>query len=205
MEFNTPPIIGSVIASPRYVTPGESIKITAYIFDAEHDIDSVSVEIESPDENVLTILTLYDDGIHGDGSSDDNIYCNTWVTTLEERNYFVDIFATDKKSNSSISINVAYFTVTSTKPTYNIYFGNLHSHTSYSDGVETPAVAFQHARDLAKIDFLAVTDHIYSLDTQAYKDILDQADIYTEDDVFVAIAGQEWTGPIGHINVFDSD
>ena len=34
-------------------------------------------------------------------------------------------------------------------------------HTSYSDGVLTPSDAFQHARDLALLDFLAVTDHGY--------------------------------------------
>jgi len=44
---------------------------------------------------------------------------------------------------------------------YNYYFGNLHSHTSYSDGVLTPSDAFRHARYAAKMDFHAVTDHGY--------------------------------------------
>jgi hypothetical protein len=30
-----------------------------------------------------------------------------------------------------------------------VFFGNLHSHTSYSDGVGTPEDAFKHARDVA--------------------------------------------------------
>ena len=40
-----------------------------------------------------------------------------------------------------------------------VYFGNLHSHTSYSDGSGTPRDAFKHARDVAQLDFLAITEH----------------------------------------------
>jgi len=94
---------------------------------------------------------------------------------------------------------------------YHFYFGNLHSHTSYSDGVGTPADAFRHARDVAGIDFLAVTDHHNYLTPDEYADILLQADAYTQDGIFVAIGGQEWTGsdPISgvmnHINIFEAD
>lgn len=38
----------------------------------------------------------------------------------------------------------------------NVYFGNLHSHTSYSDGSGTPAQTYKYARDTADIDFLAL-------------------------------------------------
>jgi hypothetical protein len=41
-----------------------------------------------------------------------------------------------------------------------VYFGNLHSHTSYSDGSGTPTEAFEHAK-AAGLDFLAVTEHKY--------------------------------------------
>ena len=40
-----------------------------------------------------------------------------------------------------------------------VYFGNLHSHTRYSDGTGTPRQAFIYARDVAKVDFLALTEH----------------------------------------------
>lgn len=40
-----------------------------------------------------------------------------------------------------------------------VFFGNLHSHTGYSDGSGTPAEAYTHARDVARLDFLAVTEH----------------------------------------------
>ena len=39
-----------------------------------------------------------------------------------------------------------------------VYFGNLHSHTSYSDGSGTPAEAYAMAR-AAGLDFFAITEH----------------------------------------------
>jgi len=49
------------------------------------------------------------------------------------------------------SVQVAAQTV----PT--VFFGSLHSHTSLSDGSGTPAEAYAHARDVAGLDFLAIT------------------------------------------------
>jgi hypothetical protein len=89
--------------------------------------------------------------------------------------------------------------------TYNLYVGNLHSHTSYSDGTGTPAQAFAYARDVAGIDFLAVTDHHHVLTVEEYEDILYQADVFTDDGVFIGIGGQEWTGiEMNHSTVWDA-
>ena len=96
--------------------------------------------------------------------------------------------------------------VTLSDSVYNLYVGNLHSHTSYSDGKETPAVAFAYGRDSAGIDFLAVTDHHNDLTVEEYNDILYQADVFTENGVYVAIGGQEWTGTdLNHSTVWCAD
>lgn len=95
---------------------------------------------------------------------------------------------------------------------YSAYFGNLHSHTGYSDGVQTPADAYQFARTSAPtpLDFLAVTEHNHlgaGLDSLAkYHRGLDQAAAANQDGQFVAIYGQEWgvIGTGGHANVFES-
>lgn len=42
-----------------------------------------------------------------------------------------------------------------------VYFGNLHSHTSYSDGSGTPADAYAMAK-AAGLDFFAITEHNHS-------------------------------------------
>ena len=41
----------------------------------------------------------------------------------------------------------------------NIYFGDVHAHTMLSDGLKTPMAFFEHARDVALLDFAAVADH----------------------------------------------
>ena len=40
-----------------------------------------------------------------------------------------------------------------------VFFGNLHSHTSFSDGSGIPKEAYLRARDIAKLDYLALTEH----------------------------------------------
>lgn len=43
--------------------------------------------------------------------------------------------------------------------TLHVYFGNLHSHTSYSDGSGFPVEAFRYAREQGHLDFMAITEH----------------------------------------------
>jgi hypothetical protein len=107
-----------------------------------------------------------------------------------------------------------------------VYFGNLHSHTGYSHGTGTPPEAFTYARDIAHLDFLAVTEHNHATaDTGAPADrrngvlIAHRPDLYaggsdslvaaaaaaTEPGRFVALYGQEFStiSSGNHVNVFD--
>lgn len=100
---------------------------------------------------------------------------------------------------------------------YNIYFGQLHAHTSYSDGAGTCEEAFEHASSTENIDFLAVTDHSNSFDNADNANINDGsmstewveghelADKYTTED-FVGLYGYEmtWSNGLGHMNTFNS-
>ena len=101
--------------------------------------------------------------------------------------------------------------------TYNIYFGQLHSHTSYSDGAGTAKEAFEHASNVKNLDFLAVTDHSNSFDNEAnasigngsmseeWKELGGLAKEYTTDD-FVGLYGYEmtWSNGLGHMNTFNT-
>lgn len=99
-----------------------------------------------------------------------------------------------------------YFYVIEDLTTPNHYFGVPHSHTSYSDGALTPADAFTYARDTANIDFLCITDHSNWLDANEWADTLTQAESFTQDGVFVALRGFEYTHSTqGHINVYNTD
>lgn len=101
---------------------------------------------------------------------------------------------------------------------YNIYFGQLHSHTSYSDGAGTCEEAFQYAANVENLDFLAVTDHSNSFDNAADANINDGsmstewieghelALKYTTDD-FVGLFGYEmtWSNGLGHMNTYNTN
>ena len=101
------------------------------------------------------------------------------------------------------------------KGTFKTYFGNLHSHSSYSDGKKTPKDAFQHARDVAKLDILAVTDHLEQLylpiPLDRYGKCKSQASAETKAGKFLATCGFEYGSAFtsslssaGHANVFFS-
>jgi hypothetical protein len=98
--------------------------------------------------------------------------------------------------------------------TYNLYFGDLHTHTGYSDAYEasTPWDAYK-AAIAAGADFMAVTDHVaiwnaYNAwvdSVEEWNDCLAAADFYTSRK-FVAMAGYEaWLlGDLGEINVYNT-
>jgi hypothetical protein len=88
----------------------------------------------------------------------------------------------------------------------NIYFGNLHAHSKYSDGKGMPEANFKWARDVAKFDFFALTDHSEQVFPWLWSDIGKMANKYNVSGKFVAMRGFEWGNPLsGHINVFDTD
>lgn len=44
-------------------------------------------------------------------------------------------------------------------PEYNVYFGDIHGHSCLSDGVPAPDEYYTRMRDVAKLDFAALSDH----------------------------------------------
>ena len=124
-----------------------------------------------------------------------------------------------------------FFTVG--KTTYQPYFGQLHSHTQYSDGSGTLDSALSYIRSLpdsANVQFVAFTDHSNYFDSKnapnveaalydtslvkdsdashswkTYKDTIAQFNKDNAGDM-VAIGGFEmtWSGGPGHINTFNT-
>lgn len=104
---------------------------------------------------------------------------------------------------------------------YQLYFGQLHSHTNISDGAGSVEEAFEHAAGVENLDFLAVTDHSNSFDNESDSCVDLGADLsgvssewaeghkaaedITTDD-FVGIYGFEmtWSDGFGHINTFNT-
>jgi len=100
---------------------------------------------------------------------------------------------------------------------FNPYWGDLHAHTSYSDGEETPADAFAYARDVGQLDIMVVTDHLEQLylpfpTTNKWEKCHEQADAAYEPGTYLTDCGFEYGSgfilPLfqstGHNNVFFS-
>lgn len=111
-----------------------------------------------------------------------------------------------------ISIFLSQYAENAFAQNFNIYFGDLHQHSIYSwdakPGALKPAEAYAHAKHVARIDFMALTDHTNDLLESHYQDVRTAAQQYENpDSEFVAIAGQELgslgrTG-YGHMNIFE--
>jgi Lamin Tail Domain len=103
------------------------------------------------------------------------------------------------------------------QPEIAVFFGNLHSHTALSDGSGTPAEAYEHARDVAGLDFLAITEHNHAqagdiagnhalYTGPGSLSLIPTANGFTEDGRFVALYGQEFStiSSGNHMNVIDA-
>ncbi|MCX7757250.1 MAG: CehA/McbA family metallohydrolase [candidate division WOR-3 bacterium] len=90
---------------------------------------------------------------------------------------------------------------------FNIYWANLHSHTLLSDGQGLPSEAYLYARDTARIDILAITDHTHYLSQANYQYIKTIAQQFTEPGRFLALCGQEFgsLGAFGHFSIFEAE
>lgn len=86
---------------------------------------------------------------------------------------------------------------------YKVYFGNIHAHCSLSDGKGTALEAYTYARDIAKLDFFSLTDHMEQLTEEKLKEMISAADSTRVEGVFETLWGFEWGSPIyNHSNMF---
>ena len=142
----------------------------------------------------------------------------------------VEVTVTVKRTDNKESSLTWFFTVGKTQ--HQLYFGQLHSHTQYSDGAGSLDSALEYVKNLpdsANVQFVAFTDHSNYFDstsapnpedalydmTQAASD--SSRDLWKEykgkvaafnesQSTIVAIGGFEmtWSGGPGHINTFNT-
>ena len=142
----------------------------------------------------------------------------------------VDVQITVKRTDGKTATLNWYFIVG--KAQYQRYFGQLHSHTQYSDGSGSLDTALEYVKNLpesANVQFVAFTDHsnyfdttsaanpegaLYDMDLataysqQRWKEYKDKiADFNSANTGVIAIGGFEmtWSGGPGHINTFNTE
>ena len=114
-----------------------------------------------------------------------------------------------------------FFTEETEEYEWNLYFGQLHAHTSLSDGAGSVEEAFNYASQVENLDFFAVTDHSDSFDNANLGAIGTdgagissgwaagkQAAMSVTDESFVGIFGFEMTWEqgkrLGHLSTFNT-
>ncbi len=184
----------------------------------------ITVEFENAGENPVVMLTLNDETpveMVVDGTK----ATYTMVESMEDGKVNASVIITRADEVTSDEYEWSFYIG---EPLYNFYFGQLHSHTNYSDGSGTPDQALTYAKNAEQIDFLALTDHSNYFDSTANLGTFDNEssglvsgenaamskwayykshfDKYTTED-FLAVYGFEmtWSGSYGHINTFNSD
>ena len=185
----------------------------------------ISADITNAGENPTVTMTV-------NGAEVNAVYANGKVTytpaaNMEDGKVTVTVAVTradGKKAEKTWSFTVG-------EAAFQLYFGQLHSHTQYSDGAGTLESALDYIKglpDSANVDFVAFTDHSNYFDTtgaanpegslynmelassysqqrwKEYKDAVAAFNAANAD--MVAIAGFEmtWSGGPGHINTFNT-
>jgi len=82
--------------------------------------------------------------------------------------------------------------------------GDLHAHSTASDGSGPPRMAFATARANG-LNFFALTDHDDDLTAEEWNEMGNAANAANVDGAFVALRGFEYSSAQGHINVYNTD
>lgn len=193
----------------------------------ENKKPTISAEISNAGENASVTMTVNSekvDAVYADGKV-------TYTPAAAMADGKVTVTVTVKRADKKETSKTWSFTIG--EATFQRYFGQLHSHTQYSDGAGSLESALAYVKalpDNANVDFVAFTDHSNYFDSKNNPNV--EAALYDTSLVkdsdpshswatykntvaafnaanagkMVAIAGFEmtWSGGPGHINTFNT-
>ena len=93
-------------------------------------------------------------------------------------------------------------------PANRIYWGETHGHTAFAEGQGSPDGYFKFGRDVARLDFLALSEHDTWMDDFEWNHLKEMVRKYRIPGKFTTILSFEWTSRFaygGHHNVFFRD
>ena len=93
-------------------------------------------------------------------------------------------------------------------PAHRVYWGETHGHTAFAEGQGSPDGYYRFGRDVARLDFLSLSEHDIWMDDSEWLKLQELVEEYRIEGEFTTILGFEWTSrsPLGgHHNVFFRD
>ena len=202
------PTISRVYPSNNYNTGSEDKPLIGADFKDRTGINTDSIKLTLDGVDITSKSTITKDSIR-----------YTPNTNLSKGNHNLKLELEDNSHQKNKTTKEWSFYVGEEE--INTYFGQIHSHTNLSDGLGDIDEAYDYARNEAKVDFLAVTDHSNWFDneslanindgsaSQEWKLAQDTANKKNDDGKFVAMYGYEmsWsasTGGYGHMNTYNT-
>ena len=213
VEIKDEPVISNV-------TPAQGAQT------GENKKPTISADIVNAGENASVTMTVNSEKVEA-------AYANgkvTYTPAAAMADGTVTVTVTVTRADGKTTSKTWSFTIG--EATFQLYFGQLHSHTQYSDGSGTLNSALDYIDNLpesANIDFVAFTDHSNYFDSKTnpndkaalydttlvndsdanhswatYKKTV--ADFNESHSNLIALAGFEmtWSGGPGHINTFNT-
>ncbi len=85
-----------------------------------------------------------------------------------------------------------------------LFWGDIHGHTIFTDGIRGPEEVYAFGRDEAFLDICALTDHTeFYLTERLWEYLTNVTNDFYEPGRFVTLVAQEWTNfRIGHRNIY---
>ncbi len=83
----------------------------------------------------------------------------------------------------------------------NIFWGDIHAHSTISDGANSIDFLYEYARYSAKLDFAAAADHGSLFNNSAWEETKKTINKYHENGKFAALLGSEYNPKDGHKNI----
>ena len=186
----------------------------------------ISAEISNAGESASVTMTVNGEKVNA-AYADGKV---TYTPAEDMADGKVTVIVTVKRADEKETSKTWSFTIG--EATFQRYFGQLHSHTQYSDGAGSLDSALAYVKalpDNANVDFVAFTDHSNYFDKsgaanpegalydmtkateysqQTWKSYKDAVAAFNTENAgsMVAIAGFEmtWSGGPGHINTFNT-
>ena len=93
-------------------------------------------------------------------------------------------------------------------PATRVYWGETHGHTAFAEGQGSPDGYYRFGRDVARLDFLSLSEHDIWMDDSEWRKLQELVEEYRIEGQFTTILSFEWTSrsPLGgHHNVFFRD
>lgn len=95
------------------------------------------------------------------------------------------------------------------KAPFNLYFGDMHGHSSASDGLHSPEDYYRYGKEMSGLDLCVLTDHaecIYEPNKYNWEYLIKTAEDCHRPGLFITFPAFEWThGVWGHRNVIYRD